>query len=294
MIYKGMEKNSAVLLNSQNGELAFRIFSFQDNSYFDHLQRHNFYSMILLLKGNTELTVDFSSYPIESKALLCLSPYQPYLIRTNSALKGVVLNFHPDFFCTYKHQNEIETEGTLFHNIYRAPFFTVTDEQPLLELLKKMREEIESDMAAQHELLVSYLKIFLIKSIRIKMSMPEAENPNKNNDPRILQMLVDSIEQFYRNKHTPSDYAELLNITPNALAKVVKGYYKKTITELIAQRIIIEAKRELYLTSKPVKEVAYLLGYSDEYYFSRFFKKHTDVSPQQYRDTVGFAKLENY
>src|SRR3954471_20478825 len=150
-----MDKNSATLLNSQNGELAFRIFSFRDNSYFDHLQRHSFYSMILILEGRAELTVDFSSYLIESKTLLCLSPYQPYLLSTNNILKGIALNFHPDFFCTYKHHNEIETEGTLFHNIYRAPFFTITDEVPLLELLKKMREEIESYRTAQHELLVS-------------------------------------------------------------------------------------------------------------------------------------------
>ena len=61
---------------------------------------------------------------------------------------------------------------------------------------------------------------------------------------------------------------------------------------MISERIIIEAKRELYLTSKPVKEIAYHLGYTDEYYFSRFFKANAGVSPQIYRDTVGFARAE--
>ena len=53
---------------------------------------------------------------------------------------------------------------------------------------------------------------------------------------------------------------------------------------------MIEAKRELYLTNKSVKEIAHDLGYDDEYYFSRFFKNNADVSPQMYRETVGFAR----
>ena len=59
---------------------------------------------------------------------------------------------------------------------------------------------------------------------------------------------------------------------------------------MISERIIIEAKRELYLTNKAVKEIAYELGYDDEYYFSRFFKAKAAISPQMYRDTVGFGR----
>ena len=52
----------------------------------------------------------------------------------------------------------------------------------------------------------------------------------------------------------------------------------------------LRLKENLYLTNKTVKEIAYELGYEDEYYFSRFFKINADVSPQLYRETVGFAR----
>ena len=97
----------------------------------------------------------------------------------------------------------------------------------------------------------------------------------------------------FKTKHSASDYADLLHITPKALAKITKNHFNRTLTNLIAERIIIEAKRELYLTNKPVKEIAYELGYDDEYYFSRFFKNNAEVSPQMYRDTVGFARGMN-
>jgi len=63
-----------------------------------------------------------------------------------------------------------------------------------------------------------------------------------------------------------------------------------TLSDLITERIIVEAKRELYLTNKTVKEIAYELGYDDEYYFSRVFKAKTDISPQSYRETIGFNR----
>nr|WP_276485378.1 helix-turn-helix domain-containing protein [Paraflavitalea sp. H1-2-19X] len=68
---------------------------------------------------------------------------------------------------------------------------------------------------------------------------------------------------------------------------MTKNHFHKTLSELIAERIIIEAKRELYLTPKTVKEIAYEPGYDDEYYFSRFLKTQTGISPQSYRETVG-------
>lgn len=109
-------------------------------------------------------------------------------------------------------------------------------------------------------------------------------------EPFILQSLKDAIEKNYKEKHTASDYAAILHITAKALAKIAKTYLNKTLTFLISERIIIEAKRELYLTNKSVKQIAYELGYDDAYYFSRFFKTNTEVSPQIYRNTVGFNR----
>ena len=111
-------------------------------------------------------------------------------------------------------------------------------------------------------------------------------------EPFILQTLKDAIEKDFKKKHTASDYAAMLNISAKALAKITKAYFNKTLTELISERIVIEAKRELYLTKKTIKEIAYELGYEDEHYFSRFFRANADISPQVYRETVGFGRGE--
>jgi len=82
----------------------------------------------------------------------------------------------------------------------------------------------------------------------------------------------------------------LLSISVKALNRLTVIHFNRTLSNLIAERIIIEAKRQLYLTTKPVKAIAYELGFNDEFYFSRFFKANSQVSPQIYRSTVGFGK----
>jgi AraC family transcriptional activator of pobA len=281
-----------MLIDIQRGESAFEIFSFADPTRFKTLQRNNHYSLMLLQEGSIELMVDFQNYTIQEQTMICLSPYQPYKINALQGVKGVLLNFHSDFFCTYRHQNEIATEGALFHTIYQPPFFNITEMEALTTLLHQMKTEMEKEQLGQHELLVSYLKIFLITALRIKSRQEPAVSAVLNSKVQIIQKLIEHIETHYRTKHSASDYADLLHISAKVLSAIVKKHFNKTLSDLIAQRIITEAKRELYLTSKKIKEVAHLLGYPNEYYFSRFFKKQTSISPQIYRDTVGFAKAE--
>ncbi len=104
--------------------------------------------------------------------------------------------------------------------------------------------------------------------------------------------MVEHIEDNFRKEHQPGYYASLLYITPKALGRITKQHYNKTLTDLIAERVLTVAKRELYLTSKPIKAIAYELGFDDEFHLSRYFKNHTDVSPQLYRDTVGAGVAE--
>lgn len=287
--------HSLTLVNPANGSLAFKILSFEDGSYFDHVQRNNYYSLIWITEGNGELKAAFSTYDFTSNSLFAFSPYQLFMF-TGKRLKGIALHFHPDFFCIHKHHTEIACNGILFNNIYQPPFLVIdtSTAASLSMLIGQMKLEMKNTAMAQYEILVSYLKIFLITTSRLKAEQqPEAaEFTTDLKEPFVLQSLKDAIEKDFRKKHSASEYADALHISAKALAKITKSYFNKTITELISERIIIEAKRELYLTKKTVKEIAYELGYEDEHYFSRFFRTNADVSPQVYRETVGFARGE--
>ena len=292
-----LNPSTFTLVNPQNGNLAFKLFSFEDNGFFDHIQRNNYYSLIWVQQGGGKIKADFAEYDFEANTLFAFSPYQPFMITSGKPLKGTAIFFHPEFFCIHKHHKEVSCNGVLYNNVYQPPFVLVdaVSATTFQMLCEQLQTEMQNPALAQYELLISYLKIFLITASRLKtLQQPKAAGEVKDNkEPFILQKLKDAIEENFKTKHSPADYAEMLYISPKALAKITKTHFHKTLSSLINERIIIEAKRELYLTDKTVKEIAYELGYEDEYYFSRFFKVNADVSPQLYRDTVGYAKAMN-
>lgn len=287
-------QTSFTLINPQTKALALKIFAFEDDSWSNQPKNYNYYTMVLVSKGKGKLRSDLSEYDFEDHSLMCFAVYQPFMIRAEGEFKGLLINFHPDFFCIHQHQKEVACNGVLFNNIYESPMVKLDEQgfQSLSAIVNELKTEMQDAALAQYELLVSYLKIFLINASRMKINQEKFCEVNTGKEPFILQTLKDAIEEHYKTKHSAGEYADLLNISTKALNRISKIHFNRTLTNLIAERIIIEAKRELYLTAKPVKKIAYELGFNDEFYFSRFFKSNAEVSPQLYRDTVGFARAE--
>lgn len=282
------------LVNQQNGNLSFKVFEFDNSSYFDHIQRNNYFTLIIITSGEGLAKVDLCEYSFKENTLFAFYPYEPFMLISKGPLVGISIQFHHDFFCIYRHHKEIAANGILFNNIYEQPFITLDEDAKytLLNIVKEIVAELKTDALRKDEVLVSYLKIFLVLATRIKIQQQTIQETNALSGKQfaIVQNLRNAIEDNFRMKHSASDYADMLRLTPVALARVTKNHFNKTPSDLITERIIVEAKRELYLTNKTVKEIAYELGYDDEFYFSRMFKVKTEISPQFYRDTIGFNR----
>ncbi|TDW51644.1 AraC-like DNA-binding protein [Flavobacterium sp. 270] len=282
------------LINQQTGNLSFKVFEFDNSSYFDHIQRNNYFTIIIITSGQGLAKVDLSEYLFKENTMFAFYPYQPFMLASEGALVGVCIQFHHDFFCIYRHHKEIAANGILFNNIYQQPFILLdqNNKNTLLNIVGEIVNELKMDALRKDEVLISYLKIFLVLATRIKLEQQSVEDTKliDNKQLRIVQNLRNAIEENFRIKHSASDYAEILHLTPIALGRVSKNHFNMTLSDLISERIIVEAKRELYLTNKTIKEIAYELGYDDEYYFSRVFKGKTDISPQLYRETIGFNR----
>jgi AraC-like DNA-binding protein len=285
-----MKTESAMIFrNPADGGLGFRIIHFDDDKYFNGVQRVSYFSIILISEGDGELKADFTDYQISKGALLFLSPFQPFVIE-GTTLKGVMINFHPDFFCIFRHRNEVASDGILFNNPNNPPFFKIPENESssIYSVIEHITAEMSFGGLAQHDLLIAYLKILLIRAIRIKLlkSTTSLALDQGTSDTTLLRQLKRMIELHFKTKHSGSEYAELLNIPVKTLGRIVKKHFQRTLTEIISERIVLEAKRELNFTSKTLKEIAYDLGFNDEYHFSRYFKNKIKVSPQSFRNSL--------
>jgi AraC-like DNA-binding protein len=288
-----MSQAPLTLVDPLTKEMALLVSLFEDGELFRSLKKYNHFSMLLVSKGKGQVIRDQTAYEFNSDCLLCFSIYQPFMVQPDGALEGVLINFHPSFFCLFKHRNEVSCNGVLFNNLYDTPVVSLNpDETRCLSVIAdQMTRELQNRQEPDPDVLLSYLKIFLINATRVKIQQRPNEVAEAGKLPSTLENLKNAIETHFKTLRTPGDYGELLHISPRALNKASKAHFNKTLTSLIAERLIIEAKRELYLTAKSVRQIAFELGYEDEFYFSRFFKKNVGVSPQLFRDTVGFDKL---
>jgi AraC family transcriptional activator of pobA len=280
-----------VLSNPVTQSMSFQVSSFDDVSSFNQLSSFNHFTVFLVLNGQGRLTADASEYLFGPGSLMSFSLYQPFKIDAEGTFEGYQVAFHPDFFCLHQHRAEVSCNGVLFNNIYESPLIALCAEDK--EDLTKLCTGLLSEMRRKDvdtEVLISYLKILLINGTRIKIEQRNAGNPTSASVPEKLVALQAAIEANFRSVHNAAGYADLLHHSQGALNKACKDFFNKTLTDLITDRIILEAKRELYLTVKPVKAIAYELGFTDEFHFSRYFKRNIGVSPQHFRDTVGVGK----
>ncbi|HBQ64666.1 MAG TPA: hypothetical protein DD727_07055 [Clostridiales bacterium] len=80
-----------------------------------------------------------------------------------------------------------------------------------------------------------------------------------------------------------SDIAGSMGIPAPTLSKNFKRDTGKTLKSVLAQRLARQSMELVLLSDSSIKEIAYRLCFRDEFYFSRFFKKHTGLSPREYR-----------
>ncbi len=98
-----------------------------------------------------------------------------------------------------------------------------------------------------------------------------------------LEKFRTMVEENFK-KHLPiAAYADHLGITAGQLSRLCREILGVSSLDIINARIIHEAQRELVYTGNSVKQLAYFLGFADETYFCRFFRKHTGLSPRAFR-----------
>ncbi|WP_255606958.1 helix-turn-helix domain-containing protein [Pedobacter polysacchareus] len=123
------------------------------------------------------------------------------------------------------------------------------------------------------------LKVFLLKLIQVKEHDFTSQDIHQK---RVYEFLM-LLESNYQQVRNTDFYAGKLGISSKRLNQILKEKLDKTGMQLIHDRIILEAKRSIIHSEITIKEIAYELGFSDRPYFSRFFKKQTGQTPEEFQ-----------
>ena len=242
---------------------------------------------IIYLPKNTEISIDFSTFQNKDASLYFISNIQQYQFpASKKPLGAVMLYFNKDFYCVQIHDEEVSCDGILFNNVFNSTSVLLSkqDNINVVNTLKEIKQEYESDDIATEEMLRILLKKIIIIATRIyKKQYGLTDNSINNNDINFLRKFSQLVEAHFSDDHGVAAYATMLHTTSKNLTKKIKLSGAKPPSQIIKDRILLEAKRYLTHTNYSVKEIAYKLGYEDEAYFNRLFTTHSKLTPLQFR-----------
>jgi AraC-like DNA-binding protein len=247
------------------------------------------YTVYFIPEGQGTFHADFGAFAFTGPVLLFSTPLQVIYIDDCRVTKSNIIQFHSDFYCIEYHREEVACNGLLFNNIYLDPVVVLTErEANIFELLLGQIDDEFMQPAPSDIVLRAFLQLFLAKASTIKMSAISTRQDKPEKD-ELMERFRQLLDQHYLDLHKPSDYASLLAVSSDTFTRRCTKYFRKSPSQLIQERLILEAKKQLHLTRQSIKEIAYNLKFQDEFYFSRVFKKFTKVSPQTFRDKTGIS-----
>ena len=235
-------------------------------------------------RGKTaNFKIDGKSMSLKQNCMIFLTEF--HRIEEFEFEKMNVIQFNRPFYCVEKDDTEVGCRGILFFGAADLPKIVINAENlsKFMLLWEVFLMEMEEHDDLKLTMLRTMLKRFLVLCLRLYRREGKAL-PTDNVSVGIIREFNYLVEQYFRKHTTVAEYAELLNKSPKTLSNIFKKYIDHSPLQIIQNRRALEARRLLQTKEKPIKEIAYELGFSDIQTFSHFFKKQEGSSPTQFRE----------
>lgn len=252
--------------------------------YFPH--KHTFYHLVLFTKGGGTHAIDFKTFKVTPNQIYFMVPGQVHSWNFEGEVEGYVIHFSTSFFESFLLKNEYLDQFPFFSGIIDDAVIQI--EPPLQQKIIRLFEDIIAESEATDRMSLDLIRAILLH-IFILLSRTQTGQQEKQALPynyTLLKTFRKLIEKHFATLKLPRDYAELMYITPNHLNALCNDLLGISAGEIIRNRILLEAKRLLINLDLTIAEISYQLNFNDNSYFTKFFKKYTGITPDEFRKTT--------
>ena len=256
------------------------------NGRVDEPHRHNYYTVLIVNKAKGQHKIDFNSYELSNKQIYFVAPGQVHQVIEEEQSFGFAMTFSNQFLIENSIRLSFIESLNLFQNYGQNPPLIPTENQfeAIEGFLNQIFNLFNSEANMKFLSIGAFLKLLLIECNNI-CSINPIESEIDSSGDNLIRLFKKEVESNYKKEHSTTFYANKLFITPDHLNRTFKAKIGKTAKDYIQARIITEAKRLLYFTDLSNKEIGFKLGFNEPANFSAFFKKHTQVSPSNFKKT---------
>lgn len=255
--------------------------------------RADYFSFILTKEGSGTYFLDENRFPYGSKTFYFTNPGHLKSYELNEAKEALIIILTEKFLHESVHLEMFREFPFLLAEIIPPQKLPDNEFEEFEMLYKQIFTEFESHSEFKNKILGSLFTVLLLKIKEKFWSNYDPIQEGKENS-KIVQSFKHLLESKFKevlesnqiqSKLQVQDLAADLNMHPNYLNSVIKSKTGKTVNDWISTRTLSVAKSLLINTSLSSKEISYKLGFSEPTHFSRFFKKHTQISPNTFRNS---------
>ncbi len=277
--------------NRQNPRAEFDVVSLEDiatRQALDHspFQLHlvEFYIILLVHKGKGSHTIDFIEYPLKQGSIITIRKDQIHRFHPPDNIQGTLLLFTDTFLVSYLEQLEALKSLQLFNEALGAPKIQLSLEElsEISSLVTYIQNEyFEVNDEYSQGIIRSELQILIAKLYRIKARSSQSLRQRKYLSEFIsFQELV---EQMANQTTRVQDYARELGVSTKTLNNITRSIVHQSAKEFIDDICTKQIQRLLINTDLSVKEIAYTSGFEESTNFYKYFKRQTQLTPEQFR-----------
>lgn len=247
------------------------------------------YYKIALIKGGHRVDYADKSFEVKHNMLMFANPQVPYCWTPDA-------NHHSGAFCVFTEEFVKRFGDIKDYPLYKPggiPILDIDDEQAInfVSLFENMITEINGDYEYKYDVLRTLLFQMIHTALKLKPAVSYDKEDNSKSQERLVSLFVELLERQFPiespRQHIlfkkPGEFAGQLNVHVNHLNKVVKKITGKSTTEIINERIAIEARALLKHTNWDIAEIGWCLRFEDLSHFIKFFRKTSETTPKKFR-----------
>jgi AraC-like DNA-binding protein len=242
---------------------------------FEEIHSHDFFDILIFIKGGGKHIIDFQEEIIKDYSIHIVSNRSTHrAIRTKKS-DGFSLLLTP-LYIEQLQQFDKGIDYTTFFSQSRIINFNKNYFNTFNFIFDELKGKQENRSYFLNTIASFLSKLVYVNKENILLKQPEP----------IVKRFINYLNDNFKNKDCITDFICIENISEVVFRRKIKSNTNKTPNQLLQEKVMIEAKKLLFITILSIKEIAYQLNFENESYFCKQFKKLEKITPNEFRKKV--------
>ncbi|MCB0516319.1 MAG: helix-turn-helix transcriptional regulator [Chitinophagales bacterium] len=259
----------------------------QDNKTHHSEQPHQlkFYTLIYFTQGSGRHYVDFEWYPVQKNTVVFLTKEQVHAFDFSTDLDGYCLVFNEGYFVKYTTQFSDNFIFRFLNDQLSSPTVLLPEDADFFTYFTLLLSEFNTPNTFNHQLIINSLFTIVVSKVE-QIRQLYYKGITDKSKISLFQIFTQLIEKHYTENRNALFYANTMAVTYKHLNLVCKTVINKTAKNVIDDFVVLQAKRKIINTDMKSTEIAYSLGFEDPTNFTKYFKKHTGITPKLFIQSI--------